>query len=344
MRLARSLGRIGAAAAVSAASLVVGVSAPAVAATTSIGQLGGDFPCAGDIDAVQNSVTSGTPYAVPAGNWVVTSWSTYAGAGPPGSLQLEMWRPTGTANDYMLVGISPVGTTTTSGTNTFSLAAPLAVQGGDLLGLRNLTFGYACVHAFGTGGSTNAGINGTEPLPGEVRTIPPAQDAALNITATLQSTVPALQVKKVVFGTAPSGFTERVQCTTASVSAPAPTTVVNASLAFQADGTPDSTTTPAGWTVEDGAWQLAEFVLRGATCTVSETDTGGASFVSYSCSWTPGVSVDVGDVGCPGPSSGPSETPASVLFVGNGDEGMLTVTNTFPEPPLIPTVAPRFTG
>lgn len=154
-------------------------------------------------------MTSGTSYAVPAGDWIVTSWSTRAGDGPTlaGSLQLEMWRPTGTANQFMLVGISPVGTTTPSGTNTFSLAAPIAVQGGDLLGLRNLTQGYGCA-AVGPGGSTNAGANGTEPVPGEIRTIPAAPNATLNITAALHSILPELDVKKVVSGTASSEFTD----------------------------------------------------------------------------------------------------------------------------------------
>jgi hypothetical protein len=172
----------------------------------------------------------------------------------------------------------------------------------------------------------------------------------LNITATLNSLLPALQVKKVVSGTASSGFTEQVTCTApaiASVGAQASTTVVNVSLPFQADGTPDSTSTPSGWTVSNGTWQLADAALTGGTCTVTETGTGGAASVSYSCTWTPGTSDHVAGVGCPGTSSGPSATPASVMFEGNGDVGVLTVTNTFPPPPLVTppiSIAPKFTG
>ena len=146
---------------------------------------------------------------------------------------------TGTANEFMLVGISPVATTSASGTNTFSLAAPIAVEGGDLLGLRNLTQGYGCARV-GPGGSTNAGVFGTEPVAGDVRTIPPAPDATLNITATLHSDLPELEVTKVVSGTAASGFTEHVQCTQQavdSVDAEASTIVVDASLRFDSDGT-----------------------------------------------------------------------------------------------------------
>jgi hypothetical protein len=171
----------------------------------------------------------------------------------------------------------------------------------------------------------------------------------LNITADLQSTLPVLDVRKVVSGTASSGFTEQVQCTApaiTSVGLQASTTVLNVSLPFHSDGAPDSTAAPAGWTVSDGGWQLAEAALTGATCTVTETGTGGASAVSYSCSWTPGTSDQVVGVGCPGPSSGPSASPPSVLFDGDGDVGVLTVTNTFPPPPAVTpiTIAPRFTG
>jgi hypothetical protein len=345
--------RVGVVAAVAIASLVGFMAAPASAATVSIGQLGGTgSACLASIEAVQASVTSGTSYAVPAGNWIVTSWSSEAGDGPTaaGSLQLEMWRPTGTVNQFMLVGISPVGTTTASGTNTFSLTAPIAVQGGDLLGLRNLTQNYGCAHV-GAGGLTNAGDSATAPVPGEVRTIPPVPlPVTLNITATLQSTLPELDVKKVVSGAASSGFTEHVQCTgqaANSVDAQASTTVVDVSLRFQADGTPDATATPAGWIVSDAAWQLTDGSLTGSTCTITETDSGGATSVSYSCSWTPGTSDHLAGVGCPGASSGPSATPASVVFEGNGDVGVLTVTNTFPPPATAPppiTIAPKFTG
>ena len=326
--------------------------APVSAATVSIGQLGGvPSACQASIDAVQNSVTSGASYAVPTGSWTVTSWSTRAGDGPTaaGSLQLEIWRSTGTANQFMLVGISPVATTSASGTNTFTLAAPIAVEGGDLLGLRNLTQGYGCARV-GPGGSTNAGVFGTEPVAGEVRTIPPAPDATLNITATLQSDLPELDVTKVVSGAATSGFTEHVQCTHEtldSVDAQASTTVVDASLRFHADGTPDPASTPTGWIASESAWQLPDDALTGSTCTVTETDTGGAISVSYSCSWAPGTSDHLAGVGCPGASSAPSATPASVVFEGNGDVGVLTVTNTFPPTEVVPlpiTIAPKFTG
>ncbi len=179
--------RVGLIAAISAALLAVGMGAPAGAATTTIGQLGGSNVCGGvNADWVQAGVGSGTSYTVPAGAWNVTSWSTLAGGAPDvtGSLQLEIWRPTGTTDQFQLVGISPVGTTGTTGTSTFDLATPIAVQGGDLLGLRTLTAGYECVN-FLAGSAVNNGGNPTAPVPGDVKTLGLAGSYTLNVTATL---------------------------------------------------------------------------------------------------------------------------------------------------------------
>jgi hypothetical protein len=355
MRVLRAACRIGLLVAMVSGSLAIVVSSQAGAATTTLGQLGGSSSsCASGIDLAQTVVASGTSYTVPAGNWIVTSWASQAGLGSSGplagSLQLEIWRPTGTTNQFELVGISPVGTTNATGISTFSLVTPITVQGGDVLGLRSLTDGYGCANL--TPGSTlNLVVNPTAPVPGEVRTLTPdPQGYNVNVTATLES-ITVLQVKKVVSGTSSSGFTEQVQCTAptiASVGAQAATTVVNVSLPYNADGTPDAASAPAGWTVVDGTWQLQDSTLSGATCTVTETGTGGATSVSYACAWTPGTSDNVSGVGCPGASSAPSATPASVTFEGNGDVGVLTVTNTFPTPTPVVTppveIAPKFTG
>jgi hypothetical protein len=122
---------------------------------------------------------------------------------------------------------------------------------------------------------------------------------------------------------------------------------VNAALAYHADGAPDPTLTPSGWVVSGGTWLLQEGALTGSTCTVTETATGGATTVSYACAWTAGASDHLSGVGCPGASSGPSASPAVVQFEGNGDVGLVTVTNTFPTPPTpapAAVVAPKFTG
>jgi hypothetical protein len=81
MAVIRLMSRVGAAFAMSFALLfAVSAATPAGAATLSIGQLGGaPSACQANLEAIQTSVTAGTEYEVPAGNWFVTSWSTQAG-------------------------------------------------------------------------------------------------------------------------------------------------------------------------------------------------------------------------------------------------------------------------
>jgi hypothetical protein len=96
----------------------------ASAQTVTIGQtLPGSESCSGPAWALQTSPAS---YAVPAGNWNITSWSTFAGS-PGGSMGLMIFRPAGSA--YTVVGASPVEALTPNSLNTFTLAAPIAVQG-----------------------------------------------------------------------------------------------------------------------------------------------------------------------------------------------------------------------
>ncbi|MFN8026933.1 MAG: hypothetical protein U0W40_11440 [Acidimicrobiia bacterium] len=170
----------------------IGMGAPVSASTTTLGQLGSSNACgAANVDWVQSGVGSGTSYTVPAGNWNVTSWSTQAGGGGSSvaaDLQLEIWRPTGTTDQFQLVGISPVGTTGTTGTSTFDLATPIAVQGGDLLGLRVLTAGYYCVN-FLSGSAVNNG-GGSAPVPGDVKTLGVAGQYVLNVAASLDEVLP----------------------------------------------------------------------------------------------------------------------------------------------------------
>jgi hypothetical protein len=161
------------------------------ATQSTIGAAGGDLGCIANLDTVQ--VDSGSPsYVVPPGLWFVTSWSTLAGgtgAGPlAGSLQLELWRPTAIASTFSLVGISPVVTTTASGLNTFGLASPIEVQGGDILGLRTMTEGYGCARlaegfVWGASISTNPPVIGEQRQTGFVA-------GALNVSATLQAVEP----------------------------------------------------------------------------------------------------------------------------------------------------------
>jgi hypothetical protein len=129
----RPFARAGAIASIALIGMVL--SANAAFAATVIGSATGTVTStSAGFDTVQISWSSGS-YAVPALGGSITSWSTQAGplAGPVG---LQVWRPTTTALTYVLVGSSPLVSLVPSTLNTFTLATPIAVQEGDLLGLR----------------------------------------------------------------------------------------------------------------------------------------------------------------------------------------------------------------
>jgi hypothetical protein len=109
-------------------------------------------------------------------------------------------------------------------------------------------------------------------------------------------------------------------------------------LTFTAAGVPDTATPTGDWQIVSGAWQLQTPALAGDVCTVSETGTGGATSISYACAYTQaaastGVDATVQEAGCPGSASGPSSTPAAVVFAppdGISETALVTVTNNFP--------------
>jgi len=140
--------------------------------------------------------------------------------------------------------------------------------------------------------------------------------------------LPTLTVKKVVTGPVPPGttFTVSVQCVTDD-NGP----VV---ITFDAQGNPTSVNST--FTVP----------TTPVTCTATETVTGGAQSVSYTCAVASGV------VSTPGASEGAASlappttchTQQSVSF-GPLNSATITVTNAFPPPPPPPVVvSPQFTG
>ena len=159
------------------------LAAEASAATVTIGQTFSTTTECGDGYGIQ---TSPAAYMVPAGNWNVTSWSTDASAAG-GSMSLMVFRPT-TAGSYTVVGESPVESLTASSLNTFTLASPIAVQGGDLVG------------AFWAGGA-GCGGSGAGVLVGDFggprtinTTVTPTQSNpafVLDISATLTPALPS---------------------------------------------------------------------------------------------------------------------------------------------------------
>jgi hypothetical protein len=82
------------------------------------------------------------------------------------------------------------------------------------------------------------------------------------------------------------------------------------------------------------------------TCTVTETQTGGASAVTYECFLTAG---ETNGASPPCPPSGPQTDPPTLNVTTPRSQGSVVVTNTFeapqPAPPAPPVTAPaRFTG
>ena len=163
------------------------------AAATVIGQNQGTAGCSGGLgmDTVQTA-SSGPSYAVPAGDWQITDWSTQAPAAQDGTLALEVWRPTPTAGSYTLVDIStaqPVAAG--SGPSTFTLAPPIAVRAGDLLGLR-ITGGVGCNFTGDfTGDSYGILTSSAPPAPGSATAFAFAQHGfELDVAATLDAAAP----------------------------------------------------------------------------------------------------------------------------------------------------------
>jgi hypothetical protein len=144
------------------------------------------------------------------------------------------------------------------------------------------------------------------------------------------NTYPILQVKKVVTGTATTGFTVTVSCLGPDEVTGQNFVNPNTTLTFTANGTPD-TSTNGTWASVGGLWQFQNSGLGSSSCTVTETVAGGAT-PSYSCTYSPGVNAAGGQaVGCS--AAGPSATAPTVTYdVGSqpGQTALVTVTNAFP--------------
>jgi hypothetical protein len=160
------------------------VTAPATAATV-IGRTGGNVPCGGEGTAIQTGVaSSGASFTVPAGTWTLDGWSTEAGAGG-GQMAAVVVRPTGTPDQYTVVGVSATENLTANTLNTFETS--ISVRGGDLLGFW-ATAPTNCAQLTGDPGDTLAlAAMATKPSAGDILTLPPGGGFLLNISAALTS-------------------------------------------------------------------------------------------------------------------------------------------------------------
>ncbi|MEP7105908.1 MAG: hypothetical protein ABI838_08680 [Chloroflexota bacterium] len=178
----------------SAATAALALLPQAAAAATGIGQALDGVTCGAGtgMDTVQVA-SAGPSYSVPAGAWQVTAWSADASAQMDSTLQLEIWRPTATANTFTLVGISaPQTLLAASGVNTFPLVAPIPVQAADLLGLR-VTGTAGCASYTGDyAGDIYRVAFGTAPRTAGTATIFANTKVGyeLNVAATLEAAAP----------------------------------------------------------------------------------------------------------------------------------------------------------
>ncbi len=123
--------------AASAAAVTLGSATPAL------------FPgvCLNGTVVVQEATDPAVQYVVPPGGGTITSWSIYHSSVTAGdALTFLVLRPA--AGSYTVVGADPelLGG---AGVNTFPLASPIAVKGGDRLGLYHPTPGATVCYGFG---------------------------------------------------------------------------------------------------------------------------------------------------------------------------------------------------
>lgn len=142
--------------------------APQAGAATQIGQMPVPYAwavCSGAAYFQTGVVPNATPYAVPAGGGVITSWSTRTEPNA-GTAKLEVARKVG-AGQFFIVGTDGTRDVAANSNPGFS-GVRIPVQGGDVIGL--LAKGMNCV-AFSPGLAANT-ISilkpGTDPAPGTV--------------------------------------------------------------------------------------------------------------------------------------------------------------------------------
>ncbi len=176
----RSVGRVLCAAVVVSGLLAVSALG---ATTTTIGQTSAtsDYTCeaGGEID-FQTGVAAGASYVVPAGPWLLTSWSTHAGT-PGGSMTLLILRATAVPGTYAIVAKSPRQELKVGVLNTFS--ASFVVKGGDFLGLWSAN--AKCATITNDPGDLNPYKPGPEPAVGDTVTPTVFPGYLQNISATI---------------------------------------------------------------------------------------------------------------------------------------------------------------
>ena len=124
----------------------------------------------------------------------MVSWNHRAKSVTGRELAVRVWRATATPGTYTLVGAGALRTLAAGGINTFY--ERIAVEGGDLLGLRvgnpstgfpDLGGGASCAFTAAAGNTIRYGVFASEPAPGAASALPaPLTLYRLNVTALLE--------------------------------------------------------------------------------------------------------------------------------------------------------------
>ena len=144
---------------------------------------------------VQSTEAAAPSYVVPAGRWILVSWSHRANAAAGRELGVRIWRSTPAPGSYTLVAAGSLHTLTPGGINTFY--ERLAVNAGDLLGLRvgnppsgsilDFGGGASCAFTAGAGDTIRYSVLTDEAAVGSAGTLAvPMTPNRLNVTARLE--------------------------------------------------------------------------------------------------------------------------------------------------------------
>jgi hypothetical protein len=139
------------------------------------------------VDTLQPTVTRGLPYVVP--SYVregrISAWTHQAGPGLEQTLTLKVWRATGPANTYQVVGRDGprrIGANVLNGFTNLNVP----VKAGDIVGLNDGTQPVAC--QFSAPGERRPSQQADTPLFNTLAFTNFVSDSRLNVVATVQPT------------------------------------------------------------------------------------------------------------------------------------------------------------
>jgi hypothetical protein len=167
-----------------ASALILAASAQAA---TDLGQLGTNHNCGGaDYTEIQTATGSPPRYDVPM-DGVINSWSVQATTATNVVVRLKMFRPTASANQFMLIGESSNQGPLTPNAVNGPFPTSIPVKAGDLLGVYVVDGdGYGCLFDTADAGDVAKEVNPDHSVVGDtVTTTSDFNPTRVNVAATL---------------------------------------------------------------------------------------------------------------------------------------------------------------